>query len=99
MALWSRPRFVRLGTRVYRVEGVLTAVTAALILGGLLYVAVTRVYPDPLVPAECLAGYERARSAADTALVDARHIIRRDPNYRTCGELRLLRAMRDTGAP
>ena len=46
---------------------------------------------DPVVVTACRAAYERARSLADTAIVDAqRHVVSRDqaPNARSCGQLR-----------
>ena len=96
---WSLPPFIRVGSGIYSTGNVITAMASAIVMGGLFYVALTRLYSDPLVPAECVADYQQARTAADTALVDARHVTRRDPNYRTCGELRLLRSLRSVDRP
>jgi hypothetical protein len=96
---WSLPPFIRIGSGIYSTGTVVTVLLSAIVLSGLIYIALARAYRDPLVPSECVAAYRQARTAADTAFVDARHVIRGDPTYRTCGALRLLRAMRTRAQP
>ena len=66
---------------------------AALVCGAVLVVAavaavIARSDPRPAVAPECAARYHRARSAADTAIVDAVTLDQKDPSFRTCGSQR-----------
>ena len=69
------------------VRRALAAVALLVGAGALGTVAVAYVRRPALRP-ECTARYRRARTAADTAVVDAVHIERKDPSFQTCGSQR-----------
>ena len=58
------------------------------VVAGVLAVASLRFVRRPILAAECAHRYELARTAADTAIVDAVGIPRKDPSFRTCGSQR-----------
>jgi len=65
-----------------RVAAVLLVVLALVTL----WVASRR--PSNRLPSECAAAYQRARTASDTAIVDALQPNRREASPPTCGERR-----------